>query len=445
MERRGPAAVVFPLAMAAASIAWLPAADLPPEVLKLAAIRRHMAPELKRTMGMTCLETIERSRWDGKGKLTQTDRLQLEVGFAGSRELFAWPGDDYFSTETPADLAGAGLGSSGELVAHLNSVFNAPGASIRPRQPSAAADGRLLRYEFEVPQFGSAFTVAGLTGSATVGSYGSFWADPDTLDIVRIENRARDIPVQTSLSEVIQSVDYARVILGGGVARLAPQRALTTAVHLDRSVHRNRIEFSHCREFGASSQVSFTGGVPATPEPPIAVPGGIKTRLPARIGFRVRLDGGLELAAAHAGQPVTAVLVDAIKHRGRQLAAAGAKVTGRLRWLEQRKEEQQDGHGRWMIGLEFTTLATEDGGAIRFLATLNAIQDPGGAARLYTPGRKRELIAVGHRRLGDLAAIEEFRQEETIELLRLPGVGLFTLPASTTRVPAGFELTWMTE
>ena len=73
-----------------------------------------------------------------------------------------------------------------------------------------------------------------------------------------------------------------------------------------------------------------------------------------------------------------------MRHRGKEIAPAGASVTGR-RWLEQR------------------------GGA----------RDPTGLAHL--------------------------RDEETFELLRLPGVGLFMLPASAARTPAGLELSWVTE
>lgn len=426
------------LGVCAAAIAVRPlrAQPLPPAVLKLAAVRRQIVPELKRTGGMMCLETIERSSWDRHGKLTRSDRLQLEVAFAGSRELFAWPGDDYFSTETPADLAGAGLGSSGEFISHLSSVFNAPGASIRP----ASSGSPLLRYDYEVPLFGSAFTITGLTGSATVGSAGSFWADPDTLDIVRLENRAKDIPVQTSISEVVQIVDYARLVpAGGGAPRLTPQRATTATVAIDRSVHRNRIEFSHCREFGATSQLSFddTRASAAAPPPPIAVPASIKTRLPARLAFRVRLDTELDLAKSHAGQPISAVLTGAIKHRGKQLAPAGATITGRLRWLERRDDQ----NGAWMIGLEFTTL----GESIRFFATLDAIHDPTGQARLYSPARTRERIPVSRNVFADQSVLEIVREEESAEMLRLPGVGLFTLPAAAARLPSGLELSWISE
>ena len=49
-------------------------------MLKLAALRRHMAPELRRMGGMMCLQTIERSRFGRQGKLNGSDRLQLEGG-----------------------------------------------------------------------------------------------------------------------------------------------------------------------------------------------------------------------------------------------------------------------------------------------------------------------------------------------------------------------------
>ena len=63
-------------------------------MLKLAALRRHMAPELRRMGGMMCLQTIERSRFGRQGKLNGSDRLQLEGGnltpVAWARYVRSW-------------------------------------------------------------------------------------------------------------------------------------------------------------------------------------------------------------------------------------------------------------------------------------------------------------------------------------------------------------------
>ncbi len=327
---------------------------------------------------MTCLETIERTRRDRQGKLKQSDRIQMEVAFAGARELFAWPGDEYFLSESPANLAGGGLGTSGEFISHLRSVFQAPGASIGlAAHGGEGRDTRLLRYDYRIPAFGSGFTISGPGGSATVASTGSFWADAESLDIVRLVSRAVDVPAQTGLSEVAQTAHYARVIVNG-VGRLMPQRAISTTVDLAGAINRNHIEFSHCREFTASSELTFTEG--AAPEislsARVAVPSSVKIRLPARLTIRIRLDpagdAGAKLATAHAGLTLSGTLVEAVKHRRRELAPAGAPVTGRLRWIEKRQEG-------WMIGIEFTTIQTAAPPAsepVRLLATLTSIHDP---------------------------------------------------------------------
>jgi hypothetical protein len=167
---------------------------------------------------------------DAKGKRQQSDRLQVEVALAE------------------------------KLFSHLRSAFRSPGASIRPAPAEA---GRLLVYDFTVPMLGSEYRVAGLTGSAAVSTAGRLWVDAQSFDVARIEARAVDVPVQTGLREVTSHIDYTRVRIGAGVTRLAPQRAVLAIVDLAGAVHRNHIEFSHCREFGASSEISCGRAAPA--------------------------------------------------------------------------------------------------------------------------------------------------------------------------------------
>lgn len=414
------------------------AQPLPHAVIQLAAVRRQVDQQLDRSAAMMCLQTIERTQWDAKGKRKQSDRLQVEVALVGDREWFAWPGDEAFTRETPAEIAGGGLGSSGELFSHLRSAFRAPGASIRPAAEAVA--GRDLVYDFTVPLLGSKYRIVGLTGEAAVGKAGRLWVDAQTLDVVRLEARAVDVPVQTGLREVTSSIGYSRVQLGGGVAHLAPQRAVLTIVDLAGAVNRNHIEFSHCREFGASSEISFDRAAAERPRP-IAVPAAFKTRLPPRTAIRTRLAERSPLAQLHAGAAIEATLIDAIRQRGKEIAPAGAAVSGRIRWLEKREKE-------WMVGIELHTIRAGGGGSnteIRFLASLTAVRDPGGVTVRLSVPRQRERVELPSQRLGNFGTLTTMTETETLELLRLPGVGLFMLPVDTTELPRGLELTWLTE
>lgn len=40
--------------------------------------------------------------------------------------------------------------------------------------------------------------------------------------------------------------------------------------------------------------------------------------------------------------------------------------------------------------------------------------------------------------------IDTYREEESVELLSLPGVGFFTLPLGAAELPRGPELSWLT-
>lgn len=87
----------------------------------------------------------------------------------------------------------------------------------------------------------------------------------------------------------------------------------------------------------------------------------------------------------------------------------------------------------------------------RFFATLDSLTDPSGQARLFTSSVKRERITKKQSAMSQNLYLDLLSSFETIhetvreEEFRLPGVGLLTLPASATRLPAGVELRWITE
>jgi hypothetical protein len=245
---------------------------------------------------------------------------------------------------------------------------------------------------------------------------GSFWADPETLDLLWLEVQADEIPPNLQLVSAVQTIDYARTRIGERDIIL-PQTAAMHMVESSGAESRNQLEFTHCRSFTTESKLSFEAP-PETPGPPSAS----KTELaPIAAGLTV----GIELwSPVTGGQPVGSLIearVSAdVTQRGKVLLPAGAVVHGRIRRLE--REE-----GYSIVGLEFTEIETGNGPA-RFYANLLDLD-------------KRAKFVLRNRTRGPRGQM----QSEEIYLSRyLPGVASFFVEGAALNLPKGFKSTWKT-
>ena len=135
----------------------------------------------------TCVETVERSRRNGaSGKFELLDTLRVEVALVNGREMFAWPGSKQFEDKDIREFIPTGMFGKGDFALHARVVFgtNLPtfevhGDSARRFRPprastsgcSASAAHSRARREVMLP----------------VGYHGSFYADPLSLDVRRLE------------------------------------------------------------------------------------------------------------------------------------------------------------------------------------------------------------------------------------------------------------------
>src|SRR6187549_1101085 len=136
------------------------AQELPPGILLLSRIKRHMAQVLERQPNYTCLETIERSMRGAKAKRFQlVDALHLEVAVVEGKELFSWPGEQEFKDRDLRELAPTGAIANGSFAIHARSVFlsNTPQITYHGEE---TLDGRAVaRYDYSVPQYRSGYQI----------------------------------------------------------------------------------------------------------------------------------------------------------------------------------------------------------------------------------------------------------------------------------------------
>jgi hypothetical protein len=388
-------------------------AELPEDVLLLNRIKAKMEQNLSRIPNYTCLETMVRGQHasnrlviaaPGKSVPFRTrDIVRFEVAEVGGVELFARPGEHNFEKRDLRELASTGLIGDGIFSGFAHDVFR----SAANKFVDEVIDGRkLLRYDFRIPLFMSGYRVGTDAARALVGYHGSFWADPETSDAVRMDVIADDIPPETGLAEMVNRVDFARVHIGGSDA-LLPQSAEMTARVLEGSENRNRISFTHCREYGVQSVISYED---------LSDPAGGTSRgrsfidLPSGLLLTLKLDTPVDASAAHIGDVLSATVDVDARYKGTLYVPKDAVITGRLRRLELHKE----GWPYVLVGLEFIEIEFESKQS-RFFADLEKIILPPGAE-----GPKR------------------------VQARDLPGVGMVTARGNNLRLPAGTRMIWKT-
>lgn len=301
--------------------------DLPREVLLLARFKPVIREILSHLPDYTCLETIQRYGFERHGvDFKPLDTVEVEVSTVGKQELVAWPGATRFD-ETPATLFGAGgMTSTGLFATHARVVFLSDTTIVRYHGQERIDDNLAERYDFRVPQVWSGYKVSSYGVTALVGTHGSFWIDPESLELLRLEVQPDQLPPELYLRSSTTDIDYARMRVAASDV-LLPQTARVITTLESGDVLRNNIEFSHCRAYAAESAIRFD--MPETA--PAAVTATRHIDLPARLDVTIELETAIDPATAKVGQPIRGHLVADVRRKGKLIVPKGAVATGRIR------------------------------------------------------------------------------------------------------------------
>jgi hypothetical protein len=264
-----------------------------------------------------------------------------------------------------------------------------------------------VRYDFRVPAFLSGWEVRVEQGRGVAGMKGSVWADPDSLDLLRLEINGDDIPPQLEVNSVSVSVDYGRTHIGARDIML-PQTGEMRMAHRSGIETRNLLEFTHCRAFETESTLTFVDSGAALPVAASARPPQPE-ELPPGLTVTLKLATPVTEKSA-IGETVEALVAGNVAARGRVWIPDGARVTGRIRRLYRYSEAVVF----YTVGLEFTEVHA-GGSTFRFFADL---KDP--------DWRKAAVLHPG------------------TKLADLPGVGTFFVDGSQFTLPPGFQTVWKT-
>ncbi len=396
------------------------AQDLPPGVLLLSRVIRHTKEELRELPNIICLETVQREHRSPNVEMAPLDTIRLEVLTNGKRELFASPGERRFSERPPIGFVGSGVFGNGPFGLYLQSILISGYASSEYKGEEEIGGRRLVRWDYSLSPAWSGENIQLLEGSGTVGLHGSYWADPETYDVVRLELNADSIPSTLPLSKAATSINYARTRLADNLELLLPESAEFLLVKNTGEASRNRVEFTHCHAFAAESSITFDAPDTTGKTPRFAVVSIDDTlrSLPPGLQIPVRLLTHISTNTA-VGASIEGVVASDVRAKRAVVIAAGSPVRGRIRRLERYSNPVP----HFVVALEFTRVELE-GIAYRFYADLIKTES--------APGAEQELPALTQ------------TGWVTVHFARLPGVATFFFRGSKLNLPPDFRTVWKT-
>ncbi len=268
------------------------------------------------------------------------------------------------------------------------------------------------------------------TARPTAGAAGSFWADPETLDILRLEIRATDLPFDFPLTEVVNTIDYARTRIGETLVQL-PQSAVLLLTRNTGELQRNSTEFSHCRQFSGEAAISFDPKA----EVRSIVESAKKTEevsLPSGLRLRLKLGSSIDSANSAIGDLVEGTLEKDVHQRGNLLVPKGAHITGRIRRMEKHAEGPY-----YIVGIELDDL-DYPGHHARFFGSLLEL-DPQPTGFQWFLGSERTEDGNRFNNGGGMTTITI---QKGLQLGSAPGVGTFFMLGPAFRISKGTVMVW---
>jgi hypothetical protein len=334
--------------------------EIAPELLTLSRIKTVMTRTLSRQPNYTCVQQIERSnRKLPKRTFQLHDLLRIEVALVDGHEMYAWPGSKRFDETDLTLMVSDGAIGTGNFATHARAVFESSAPRFTFVGASQARGRSATRYDYVVPLISSGYRIKCSGREAIVGYHGSFWADPATNELLRLEVNADAIPPELGVSEARDIMDYDRVKIGDSEF-LLPVASELSLVDLLGNENRNRTQFTACRQYSGESVLRFDAPPATEPveevaaKPATAKPASkVRVEVPADLVFDIRLETEIDSARSAVGDPVTATLEQNIKSERRILFRKGATLVGRILRLERHGDST-------VMDLQFSELESDE-------------------------------------------------------------------------------------
>ena len=404
--------------------------SLPPDILFLSRAIRHIGEGISAIPNYTCLETIARDqRLPNSPAFKRLDLLRIEVAKSGKHELFGWPGASKLEDRPISDFAGGGLMGNGVFALFADDLFVKSAGTKKVRGPEQLEGRKVIRVDYSVHMLSGSLTIQTATAMADVNWSGSWWADPETLDLVRLDVNADDIPPELNLAAVRISVGYGRANLA-----IFPRDALIEFEKTSGEISRDQIVFDNCRKFSGEAELILDapdepevdgGPLPNPPKP-------VQTfTLPEGLIIPLRLQTGIDPRTAAVGDAITAIVERDVRDKRKLWLPKGAVVRGRIRRLDRRDE----GISYQLVAVEFSE-AQSGTDLFEFVAQLDSTEPLPGLDVNNNSIQARQ--ATGRGPITQTTIVRYFEGE-------IPGTGNIYLTDKPYRIPADFRMTWKTQ
>jgi hypothetical protein len=393
------------------------AAGEAPDEGQLARFKEKIRQDMASIPNYTCLETIERAhRAPHARSFKPVDTVRLEVSVVAGKELFAWPGARQFDDRDAKSLVTSGTIGTGMFASFARNLF-VTGKGTPQYGGEEKLEGRsTVRYDFHLTELNSGFEIRVGAVSETVAAKGSFWFDPVSLDLIRLDVHGEAMPYSLRLEETMIQTFYNRTRIGDSDA-LLPKRSELAMTHFSGEASRNTTEFSQCHEYRGESKISFDAPPPSMPEVP--KPQVSEVDLPAGLLVPVELDTAIDLKTASVGDTLHARVVQEVRYKGDLAVPRGAAVAGHIRKLDRGTSSAP-----FALGIEFSEIEWE-GAHATFCA---------------------ELVDLDRKSAGPHRPVTYYDGHANKVLIEngIRGVGVFYISGAGFRIPPGFRMVWRT-
>ncbi|MGD0200817.1 MAG: hypothetical protein ABSD27_08720 [Bryobacteraceae bacterium] len=360
------------------AMAALPLAAQSPDSGLAQRLREHLSQYLLKLPNYTCVQTTERWRrgLEDCPQCERMDRVRLEIAVINGREMFGYPGSAGFGQFDPVKLLQGGVAGRGDFANGLVAILRAGPSALSLAGEDSRQNRRLLRYSYHVPATEKPFEFGTLDDKVSLGIHGDLWIDPRTLDLVRMEIVAENVPERFHVSSLTSVIDYRPVqiatsefLLPGETEWLVVYSPIAQerrpddpawGVEYSRNAQvRNQTSYSQCRAYVAESSLRFDADaeVPTPLAGAAAAPSALSA-LPTGLSFSAKLQTAVDLRLSAAGDSVVAKVTKPAAQSGRVIVPEGAEILGRIVNLEARALTDQYGRLSWhsFLGIRFTAL-----------------------------------------------------------------------------------------
>ncbi len=226
----------------------------------LVAVRDRLFDRERDLPNYICDQRTERFRASSRKnpKWRRRDRITGELLWVNRKEAYRGLKRNGKPLKTASPMA-TGMWTTGDYVSMLLNIFS-PGARTAFRfVRNEAFNGRDARvYDFAVKQENSGWKL--LFGGEQVypAFEGTVWIDDDTLDVLRAEFRAKDVPISYPEDVMEVTIDYALVPIGDSEHLLPVRSEALGCQRWEERCTLNKTAYTNYRMFTVESTVMAT-------------------------------------------------------------------------------------------------------------------------------------------------------------------------------------------